>query len=43
MAKDLLSSIEDDRVRSIAQAQIALHLSGVTTKDFDVTTLIEKG
>ncbi|MGC4013631.1 MAG: hypothetical protein QM755_03790 [Luteolibacter sp.] len=36
MAKELLVSIEDKRIRSIAQAQIALHLSGVTTKDFDV-------
>ena len=42
MAKDLLSSIEDTKIRSIAQAQIALHLSGVATKDFDVSTLIEK-
>ena len=42
MAKDLLSSIEDTKIRSIAQAQIALHLSGVVTKDFDVSTLIEK-
>lgn len=36
MAKELLTSIDDLRIRSIAQAQIALHLSGVTTKDFDV-------
>ena len=42
MAKDLLSSIEDTKIRSIAQAQIAMRLSGVTTKEFDVSTLIEK-
>jgi len=42
MAKELLATINDDKVRSVAQAQIALHLSGVATKDLDVALLIEK-
>lgn len=42
MAQDLLNKIEDTQIRSIAQAQMALHLSGVITKDFDVTTLIKE-
>ena len=41
-AKVLLSSIEDVKIRSIAQVQIALHMSGVSTKNLDVTRLIEK-
>lgn len=42
MAQDLLDKIEDTQIRSIAQAQMALHLSGVITKDFDVKTLIKE-
>ena len=42
MAKDLLSTIEDSKIKSIAQAQIALHLSGVSTKELDVSALGDK-
>ena len=40
VAKEVLSSIEEVKIRSIAQAQIALRLAGVVTKDFDVALLI---
>ena len=42
MAKELLTTIDDTKVRSIAQAQIAMHLSGLTTKDFDITSLVDR-
>ena len=41
LAKDLLSSIDDITIRSIAQAQIALKLSGVLTKEFDIAALLQ--
>jgi hypothetical protein len=40
MAQKLLTSIEDTRIRSAAQAQIALHMAGLEPKEIDIGALI---
>jgi ABC-type molybdate transport system substrate-binding protein len=40
MAHKILESITDSQIKSLAQAQIALHLSGLTPKDIDLASLL---
>lgn len=39
-AQRLLDSIEDKRIKSVAQAQIALHMAGLEQKEIDVSKLM---
>ncbi|MFA6053004.1 MAG: hypothetical protein WC762_10485 [Methylobacter sp.] len=40
MSQKILESISDTQIKSLAQAQIALHLSGLTPKDIDLASLL---
>ncbi|EIM62378.1 TRADD-N-associated membrane domain-containing protein [Desulfobacter postgatei] len=41
MAQKLLASIEDKKIKSVAQAQIALHMAGLEQKEIDISKLTE--
>ncbi len=42
ISEKILKQIEDKKIKSVAQAQIALHLAGLEQKEFDVNNFIKK-